>query len=163
LIGSVEAQWKVVYPEERFTYSFLDDSIAQLYKSDLQAEWLINTAMLVTIFISCMGLFGLAMFTTQKRTKEIGIRKVLGASVINIMTMLSREITWLIILALIIASPVAWVCMHSWLQGFAYRITVSFWVFIQAGVGALLIALITISVLATKAAMTNPIKSLRSE
>jgi ABC-type antimicrobial peptide transport system permease subunit len=163
LIGSVETQWKVFYPEEPFTYSFLDDSIAQLYKSDLQAEWLINTAMLVTIFISCMGLFGLAMFTTQKRTKEIGIRKVLGASVINIMTMLSREITWLIILALIIASPVAWVCMHSWLQGFAYRITVSFWVFIQAGVGALLISLITISFLATKAAMTNPIKSLRSE
>jgi putative ABC transport system permease protein len=163
LISTIGKQWKGFYPEEPFEYSFLDDSIARLYESDLQTQWLMNTATLITIFISCMGLFGLAMFTTEKRTKEIGIRKVLGASLTNILIMLSSEITILIIIALMVASPIAWFFMQKWLQSFAYRTDLSLWVFILAGMGALLIALVTISFQAIKAAIANPVESLRTE
>ncbi|MDR3696029.1 FtsX-like permease family protein [Mucilaginibacter sp.] len=163
LMSIVEKDWKKLYPDEHFEYSFLDEQIGQLYKSDLQTKWLMNTAMLLTIFISCMGLLGLAMFSTEKRAKEIGIRKVLGATVGNILTMLSAEITALVGIALLIASPLAWLLMNKWLQGFAYHTALSLWLFLLAGAGALIVSLATISFLAVRAAVANPVKSLRSE
>ena len=119
--------------------------------------------MSITIFISCMGLFGLGMYTAQKRTKEIGIRKVLGASVANITAMLSKDFVVLIIIAIIIASPVAYYFSNKWLEDFVYRTNISWWIFLIAGTGALLIALFTISFQAIKAAIANPVKSLRTE
>ena len=128
-----------------------------------KTAWLVNVAMSITIFISCMGLFGLGMYTAQKRTKEIGIRKVLGASITNIATMLSRDFVVLIIIAIIIASPVAYYFSNQWLQDFVYRTNISWWIFAVAGLSAILIALLTISFQAIKAAIANPVKSLRSE
>jgi ABC-type antimicrobial peptide transport system permease subunit len=122
-----------------------------------------KTATLVTIFISCMGLFGLAMFNTERRTKEISIRKVLGASVISILTLLNKEVVILIAISLLISSPVAWFFMHKWLQNFAYHTNVGLWVFVLAGAGALLIALATISFQTIRSATANPAKGLRNE
>ena len=117
----------------------------------------------ITIFISCMGLFGLAMFTTERRTKEISIRKVLGASVTNILTMLNKEVVVLIAISLLISSPIAWILIHKWLQNFAYHTSLNLWVFIMAGAGAMLIALATISFRTIRSAMANPVKGLRNE
>lgn len=163
LIGNIEKDWKAVFPSAPFTYSFLDESIGKLYADDLRTEWLANAAMGITVFISCLGLLGLAIFSTQKRTREIGIRKVLGATVANIMAMLCKDIVRLIVLALVIASPLAWYFMHSWLQGFAYRTALNGWMFIAAGAAAIAIALLTVGFQAMKAATANPVKSLRTE
>ncbi|WP_413670737.1 ABC transporter permease [Mucilaginibacter sp. Mucisp86] len=163
LINGIAKEWKKIYPEEPFDYSFLGDSISRLYESDQQTQWLMKTATLITIFISCMGLFGLAMFTTERRTKEISIRKVMGASVTNILTMLSKEVVILIAISLLISSPVAWFFMHGWLQNFAYHTNLSFWVFIMAGAGAMLIALVAISFRTIRSATANPVKGLRNE
>ena len=163
LVGRIAKQWKKIYPEEPFDYSFLGDSIARLYESDQQTQWLMRTATLITIFISCMGLFGLAMFTTERRTKEISIRKVLGASVSDILTLLNKEVVILIAVSLLIASPIAWFFMHKWLQNFVYRINLSLWMFILAGAGAMVIALATISFRTIRSATANPVKGLRNE
>lgn len=163
LIGNIEKDWKSVFPSAPFTYSFLDESIGKLYADDLRTEWLANAAMGITVFISCLGLLGLAIFSTQKRTREIGIRKVLGATVANIMAMLCKDIVRLIVLALLIASPLAWYFLHSWLQGFAYRTALSGWMFIAAGAAAIGIALLTVGFQAMRAATANPVKSLRTE
>jgi len=163
IVSDIEQQWKKIYPGEPFDYSFLNESVTWLYDQEKKTAWLMNAAMVITIFISCMGLFGLGMYTAQKRTKEIGIRKVLGASVTNITAMLSREFFILILIAIIIASPVAYYFSHQWLQDFAYRTNVSWWVFLIAGAGAILIALLTVSFQAIKAAIANPVKSLRTE
>jgi hypothetical protein len=163
IISQIEQQWKQVYPDGGFNFSFLDESITWLYEKDEQTAWLMNAAMIITIFISCMGLFGLAMFTAERRTKEIGIRKVLGATVADITTMLSKDFIVLVVIAVLIASPIAWYFMNQWLQDFAYRVNVSWWVFVLAGVAAMLIALATVSFQAIKAAITNPVKSLRTE
>ena len=117
----------------------------------------------LTIFVACMGLFGLAMFTAQQRTKEMGIRKVLGASVSNIVTLLSKDFIKLVIIAFIIASPIAWFIMNKWLQDFAYRTNISAWVFVAAAVLSLIIAFFTISIQSVKSALANPVKSLRTE
>ena len=122
-----------------------------------------KTAMAIAILISCLGLFGLATFTAQQRTKEIGIRKVLGASVAGIVSMLTRDFLKLIIIALIIASPIAYYFMQEWLQDFAYRISIGVWVFFIAGITAIFIAIITISYQAIRAAVKNPVKSLQTE
>jgi putative ABC transport system permease protein len=159
----IENLWNQIFPEEGFNYSFLDESITWLFEKEQKTAWLINVAMIITIFISCMGLFGLAMFMAQKRTKEIGIRKVLGASVADITAMLNRDFAKLVMISIVIASPIAWYIMNQWLQDFAYRTDISWWVFIIAGVTALLIALITVSFQAIKAAVSNPVKSLRTE
>jgi putative ABC transport system permease protein len=156
-------QWKKLFPNDRFDPGLLSELIARLYGEDQQTAWLVNIAMSITIFISCMGLFGLGMFTAQRRTKEIGIRKVLGASVANIMTMLSREFVVLVVLALVIASPVASYFMHRWLQDFAYRIDINWWIFALAGLVAIMISLATIAFQAIKAATANPVKNLRTE
>ena len=163
LIGNIEKDWKSVLPGQLFGYSFLDESIANLYSDDLRTEWLANAAMVITVFISCLGLLGLAIFSTERRTKEIGIRKVLGASVSGIMVMLCKEIVGLILLALLVATPLAWYLMHGWLQGFAYRTPLNAWMFVAAGAAAIGIALLTVSFLAIKAAVADPVKSLRTE
>jgi putative ABC transport system permease protein len=163
LISKIEKEWKALYPEEPFDFSFLDESIAHLYADDLQTEWLTNIAMGVTIFVSCLGLLGPAIFSTERRRKEIGIRKVLGATVSRIVLMLCKDIVLLILMALLIATPLAWYFMHAWLQGFAYRTQLSGWMFAAAGVGAISIALLTVGFQARKAALANPVKSLRTE
>jgi putative ABC transport system permease protein len=152
-----------VFPGAPFSYSFLDESIANMYADDLRTEQLTNVAMGITVFISCLGLLGLAIFSTERRTREIGIRKVFGATVSGIMIMLCKEIVLLIVLALLIATPLAWFFMHGWLQGFAYRTALSGWIFVAAGVAAIGIALFTVSFQAMRAAMANPVKSLRTE
>jgi putative ABC transport system permease protein len=163
LIGRIEAAWKAIFPGKPFSYSFLDESIANMYADDLRIGRLTNVAMAITVFISCLGLFGLAIFSTGRRTKEIGIRKVLGATVPGIMVMLCKEIVLLIVLALLIATPLAWYFMHEWLQGFAYRTSLSGWMFAAAGAAAIGIALLTVGFQAMKTAMANPVKSLRTE
>lgn len=163
LIGNIENEWKALFPGKPFGYSFLDDSIANMYADDLRTERLTNVAMAITVFISCLGLLGLAIFSTQRRTREIGIRKVLGATVPDIIFMLCKDIVLLILIALVIASPLAWYFMHDWLQGFAYRTSLSGWMFIVAGAAAIGIALLTVGFQAMRAAMANPVKSLRTE
>jgi hypothetical protein len=155
--------WKQLYPDGMFRYEFYDESLALLYKKDQQTAQLINISMAITILISCIGLFGLALFTARKRAKEISIRKVLGATVINITSMLSKDFIMLVFIALCIAAPVAWYFMDLWLQTFAYRITISWWMFVLAGVVSILLALMTVSLQAIKAAIANPVKNLRSE
>src|SRR6266536_220625 len=163
ILSQIENQWKKIYPETPFDYSFLNQSITQLYDQEKKTEWLMNVAMSITIFISCMGLFGLGMFTAQRRTKEIGIRKVLGASVANITAMLSKGFLALIMIAIVIASPIAYYFTNQWLQDFAYRTNISWWIFLIAGTVAILIALFTVSFQAIKAAIANSVKSLRTE
>ncbi len=162
-LSQVKQAWKQVYPAATFDYQFYDETLALMYEKDQQTATLVNTTMAITIFISCIGLFGLALFTAEKRTKEIGIRKILGAGVGNIAILLSKDFVTLVVIALLIASPVAWFFMNRWLQGFAYRINISWWMFLLAGVMAVLIALVTVSFQAIKAALANPIKSLRTE
>ena len=162
-LTTIEKRWKNIYPGEKFEYTFFDDTIAKMYDKEIRTETLVNGAMIIAIFISCMGLFGLATYSTQKRIKEIGLRKIMGASVYRIVTMLSVDFIKLVIFALIIASPVAYYFMHQWLQDFAYRITISWWIFVLAGLVAVLIALLTISFQSIKAAIENPVKSLKTE
>ena len=163
ILAQVEKEWKKTYPENDFNYHFLNESITWLYQQETKTAWLMNVVMFITIFISCMGLFGLALFTAEQRTKEIGIRKVLGATVTNIVTLLSRDFVLLVFISLVIASPVAWYFMNRWLEDFAFRIHIGWWVFILAGCIAMLTALCTVSFQALKAAMANPVKSLRTE
>ena len=146
-----------------FHYAFLDDIFNNLYKGEQQEGTLFTYFAAIAIFISCLGLLGLAAYTAQVRTREIGVRKVLGASVGNITTMLSADFLKLVIIAIVIASPLAWYAMNKWLQDFAYRINIQWWVFAVAGLLAILIAFATISYQAIKAALMNPVKSLRSE
>ena len=162
-IAVVEKQYKKYAGNTPFKYNFLDKSFEAQYKSDQQAGTLFRVFAGIAIFISCLGLFGLATYTAQVKTKEIGIRKVLGASVSGIVKLISTDFLKLVIIAIIIATPVAWWGMNKWLEGFAYRVNISWWVFALAGILALLIALITVSSQAIKAAVANPIKSLRTE
>ncbi|WP_332368009.1 ABC transporter permease [Spirosoma telluris] len=162
-LASIEQQWKSVYPDNKFDYTFLDDSIARLYEKEQKTAQLINTATAIAILISCMGLFGLATFTAQQRTKEIGVRKVLGASVGSIVALLSKDFLKLVIIALVISSPIAWWGMNQWLKDFAYKVYLEWWVFALAGVLAIAIAVLTVGFQSVKAALTNPVKSLRSE
>ncbi len=162
-LAQIEKVWKSLYPAGVFDYKFYDDALARAYEQDEHAATLMNVAMGVTIFISCIGLFGLVLFMTEKKAKEISIRKILGASAANIAAMLSSDFIQLVIIALLIASPVAWFVMDKWLQGFAYHTSISLWVFTLAGIGAISITLITVGFQAIKAAMANPVKSLRSE
>jgi putative ABC transport system permease protein len=163
VLGRIEQAWKKVYPGTPFNYRFLDDAIAAMYTKEQKTAVLMNTAMALTIFISCMGLFGLATFTAGQRAKEVGIRKVLGATVIDITLMLSGSFARLIAIAVLIASPVAWYLMNRWLQDFAYRIPIGGMVFFFAGGIALSIAMLTIGFQTLKLAFTNPTEILRTE
>ena len=162
-IATIETLWKKLYPGEKFEFSFFDETIARLYTEEQRTAELMRTAMILAIFIACMGLFGLAIFTARQRTREIGIRKVLGASVTGIVALLSKDFIVLVVIALIVASPIAWYCMHAWLQNFAYRIAINGWLFLISGLAAVTLALITIGYHAIKAAMANPVNSLRRE
>jgi putative ABC transport system permease protein len=163
LVAQVENKWKSMVPGQPFNYSFMDDDFNKIYSSEQRVGKIAMSFSILAILIACLGLFGLVTYAAEQRTKEIGIRKVLGASVSNIVSMLSKDFLKLVIIAALIAFPVAWWAMNKWLQDFAYRINISWWIFIVAGVVALLIALITISVKAVKAAIANPVKNLRSE
>lgn len=162
-IKAISKKWYQFYPPESFSYKFYDEVIEQLYKQEKNLATLINLATAISIFISCLGLFGLVVLTAFQRTKEIGIRKVLGASVAGVVKLLSKEYVYLIIIALLIATPVAWWAMNKWLQNFAYRIQIKWWMFMLSGSIAVVLALITISFRAIKAAIANPVKSLRTE
>ncbi|MEJ1240817.1 ABC transporter permease [Chryseolinea sp. T2] len=163
LMSSVEAKWKSIVPELPFEYSFMDADYDRQYEGERQAGTLFTVFAALSIIISCMGLFGLATFMAEQRTKEIGIRKVLGASVYGITSLLSRDFLRLVVLAVAIATPLAWYLIAKWLEGFAYRIDVSWWVFPVAGFIALMIACATVSYQSIRAAIANPVNSLRTE
>ena len=162
-LNAVKTAWNKLNPNEPLAYSFLDEDFQKNYEADERLSSLVSYFTIVAILISCLGLFGLAAFSVEQRTKEIGIRKVLGAGILNITTLLSRDFIKPVFLGIVIASPLAWYIMHSWLQNFAYPITMSWWMFALAGALALLIAIFTISFQAIRAAITNPVKALRSE
>jgi putative ABC transport system permease protein len=163
LVAKIEDKWKTMAAGQPFTYSFMDDDFNNTYKSEQQTGKIFISFAIFAIFIACLGLFGLVTYAAEQRTREIGIRKVLGASVSGIVGMLSKDFLKLIIIAMLIAFPVAWWAMHSWLQHFAYRISITWWVFVIAGAMALLIALLTVCLQAIKAAIANPVKNLRTE
>jgi putative ABC transport system permease protein len=162
-LAQIQQQWQRLLPQSVFSYQFLDEQIARFYQKELLVGRLVNLFSGLAIFIACLGLFGLATFTAEQRTKEMGIRKVLGASAISLVTLLTKDFTRLVLVAFLIASPLAWYLAEQWLEGFAYRIKISWWIFALAGALALIIALLTVSYQAIKAAMVNPVKSLRSE
>ena len=162
-LSEAESAWKKYLPEFPFQYTFLDDTFAKLYQSEQRQGAIFTAFSCIAIFIACLGLFGLSAFAITQRVKEIGVRKVLGANVSSIVALLSKEFLRLIVIAAIIAFPVAWYAMANWLQDFAYRIHIHWWVFVLAGLLTACIAVVTVSLQATKAAMVNPVKSLRSE
>ncbi|MBS1596924.1 MAG: ABC transporter permease [Bacteroidetes bacterium] len=162
-LSSIQSAWKNLVAEYPFKYSFLDEDLDRFYKSEQKWSSIVGWAGGVSIFLACLGLFGLAALAAINRTKEIGIRKVLGASVFNITNLLSKDFLKLIIIALLIASPIAWYFMQKWLQDYAYRINIGWWVFASTGIVALIIASMTIGYQAIKAAFANPVKSLRTE
>jgi ABC-type antimicrobial peptide transport system permease subunit len=162
-IATIEKQWKVIYPTERFDYVFFDSVISGFYDDQRKMLHTMNMASMIAIFISCLGLFGISAFIIVQRTKEIGIRKVLGASVASIVNIVFEEFAVLVGLATIIATPFAWYLTHRWLDNFAYRIHLNVWIFLLAGLSAVVIALVTVAYHTIKAAMANPIKSLKTE
>ncbi len=162
-LASVEKTWKIYSPELPYQYTFLDENFSRLYISEQRQETIFMAFACIAIFIACLGLFGLSAFEITQRVKEIGVRKVLGAKTGSIVTLLSKDFVKLVLIATIIAFPIAWYAMSHWLQGFAYRVDIHWWVFILSAILALFIALITVSFQAIKAAVANPVKSLRSE
>ena len=162
-IAGLEKICKELNPKFPFAYQFSDQEFANLYKSETVVSKLSDYFAFIAIFISCLGLLGLATFTAAQRTKEIGVRKVLGASVPNIIAMLSNNFLKLVVISMLIAFPVSWLAMNKWLQNFAYKINIDWWVFALAGIVTIFIALITVSYQSIKAALSNPVKSLRSE
>jgi putative ABC transport system permease protein len=162
-IASVRALWSRYFPKDPFNYYFLDDSFNTQYQSDQRFGQMFTLFAFLAILIACFGLVGLSAYNILQRTKEVGIRKVLGASIQNVVFILSKDFLLLVIISFVIAAPVSWLVMHHWLQDFAYRIDISWWVFGVAGLMALAIALSTISYQAIRAALANPVKSLRSE
>ena len=162
-VAVTEKVFKVFGNIKPFEYQFLDDNFDAMYRREMQMASLFTFFAATAILLSCLGLFGLAVFTAERRTKEIGIRKVLGATVESISLLISKEFTWLVIIANIIAWPVAWYSMNKWMQAFAYKTEITWWIFFVAAFGALLLALLTIGTQAIKAALSNPVKSLRTE
>jgi len=162
-IEGLRKKWAGIEPQNPFTYNFFDEGFNRLYISETRTASIVRIFSILAIFIACLGLLGLATHSTQQRVKEIGIRKVLGASIGSIVTLLSKDFLKLVLIAALIAFPVSWWAMNNWLSEFAYRINIQWWVFLIAGGIALIIALATVSFQAIKAAIVNPVKSLRSE
>jgi putative ABC transport system permease protein len=162
-LSALEAKWKALASDWPFEYTFLDEQFANQYRTEQIFSKVFGLFTCLSLFITCLGLFGLAAFTAEQRTKEIGVRKVLGASVASILVLLSKDFLKLVLIAILIASPVAWYAMNQWLQGFAYKIDLAWWMFALAGLLAVLIAILTVSFQSLKAALINPVKSLRSE
>ena len=162
-LAEIENVWKKFMADRSFEYTFLDETYTKLYQSEERFQKVLITLVILGIIIACLGLLGLATFAAQQRVKEIGVRKVLGASVFNVVTLLSKDFLMLVIIALVLAVPVAWYVMNEWLKDFAYRINIQWWIFLVAAIIAIIIAFITISTQAIKAAVSNPVKSLRTE
>ena len=163
LLTFIKKQWEQYAPQEPFSYSFLDERFNATYQAEQKIGSILGIFAGLTIFVACLGLFALARFTAEQRTKEIGIRKVLGASVAGVATLLSKDFLKLVLIAFVIASPVAWYIMDMWLRDFAYRINISAWVFLFTALLAIAITIVTISFQSIKAASANPVKSLRTE
>jgi putative ABC transport system permease protein len=162
-LAMLKVNWKAIAGDQDFEYRFLDDSLNTMYREEQRLSTIVKYASGLSIFVACMGLFGLATLVVTRRTKEIGIRKVLGADVSNIVGLLSKEFLIMVGIAALVSFPIAWFALHKWLEDFAYRISISWWVFVVAGLVALVIALLTVSFQAIKAAIANPVKSLRTE
>ena len=162
-LAKLEAAWKSAEPQLPFNFSFLDERLNRFYEAEAKWSNIVGWAGGISIFLACLGLLGLASLSVVNRTKEIGIRKVLGASVSGIISLISKEFLKLVIIAFVIATPLAWYLMNRWLQDFEYRINLTAWIFIAAGAVAILIALITVSTQALKAALSNPVNALRNE
>ena len=162
-IASIEALWQQFVPDRSLRFSFLDADLQELYVAEQLAQKVFGLFSMLAIFIACIGLLGLAAYLTQQRTKEIGIRKVLGASVGNIVGLLSKDFLLLVVIAMAVGIPVAWYAMTRWLQNFSYSIKLGWWIFALAGLIALAIAFMTVSYQSIRAALANPIKSLRDE
>jgi len=163
VLDVIRKTWAKLNPEVPFVYSFLDQDFQRNYEKERQTSAIVGYFMVIAIFIACLGLFGLAAFSSEQRIKEIGVRKVLGASVTQVTALLSKEYIRLIIIAIVIGSPIAWYFMNTWLQRFAYRTSIDWWMFVLAGLLTVFVALITVSFQAIKAAIANPVKSLRTE
>jgi ABC-type antimicrobial peptide transport system permease subunit len=162
-LAEIEKIWKSTYPEYVYEFEFLDERIASFYVQERQLLDLYKIFATIAIFISCLGLYGLAAFMSVQRTKEVGIRKVLGASINNILVLFSKEFVLLVTIAFAVAAPIAWYLMHLWLNDFQYRIPMDWWIFALAGLMAITVALCTISFQAVRSALSNPVKSLRTE
>src|SRR5690606_39118177 len=162
-LAEVEDIWKSIYSNDDFKLNFMDDTIADFYESESKMTRLLSWATGISILLSCLGLFGLVIYTTQRRVKEIGIRKILGASIVQINTLLCKDFLTLVIIAYVIAVPVAWYGLDKWLQDYAYKTSISWWVFLLGGLGVLILALLIMSLKTIATAYTNPINSLRNE
>lgn len=162
-LQSVKSIWEQTFPNFVYEYKFLDDKIESFYKQENQLSSLYKIFAVIAIFLSCLGLYGLVSFMAVQRVKEVGVRKVLGASVSNVIYLFSKEFIILVLIGFVIASPIAWYFMDKWLQDYVYRINISWWIFLAGGVSAIIIALVTVSFQAIKAALANPVKSLRTE
>jgi putative ABC transport system permease protein len=162
LLNEIKARWKSMVSAQPFIYTFLDEEFNKQYSADQRTGKILLIFSILAILIACLGLFGLVTFAAEQRMKEIGIRKVLGAPITGIFTLLSKDFIKLLLLSICIASPIAWWAMNKWLQDFAYRISIGWWMFVTVGAICLLIALVTISFQAIKAAVANPVKSLRT-
>jgi len=163
VLYGIQRLWHQFYPDKVFQYTWTDETLQAHYKTEEKLQILFTFFSLLVVFLACLGLFGLAAFTAEQRTKEIGVRKVLGASVTSITALLSKEFLKLVFVAVVIASPIAWYAMNKWLEDFAYRAQIQWWLFALAGIISLSIALITVSFQSIKAAIANPVKSLRAE
>ncbi len=162
-IAYLEDRWKTLFPDVPLQYNFVGDNIAEQYLTESRAQKVFNVLSGISLFIACLGLFGLSVFMAERRTKEVGVRKVLGASVAGITGLLAKDFLKLVLLAIVIASPVAWWLMQYWLADFAYRVEIRWWVFVLAGGIAIGVALLTVSFKSLKVALMNPVRSLRSE
>jgi len=162
-IAKAASLWKTAVPNAPFEHDFLDASFSRLYKTEAKTASVLGTFTALALFVGCLGLFALAAFTAEQRTKEIGIRKVLGASVLGLVTILSKDFLKLVVIAIVIATPLSWYLMQKWLQNFKYQVQIEWWVFAITGAIAIFIALLTVSFQSMKAALMDPVKSLRSE
>jgi putative ABC transport system permease protein len=162
-ISKIQKTYKQIYPDEDFNYKFFDETIAKFYESEQNTSSLLKWATALAILISCLGLLGLVIYTTNVRTKEIGIRKILGASVAGIVSILSKDFVRLVLIAFVIAAPIAWWAINKWLEDFAYRTSISWWIFGLSGIAMIIIALLTLSIQTIRSAIANPVKSLRTE
>jgi putative ABC transport system permease protein len=162
-ISHLEKIWKERVPHRPFEYHFLDEDYDALYRAEQRTAGVFSAFATIAVLLACLGLFALTAYAMVQRTKEIGIRKILGATVGNILALVSKDFIRLVIIAFIIAAPVAWYVIHKWLDNFVYKIPVQWWVFLVAGIATLVIAFITISLQAIRTAITNPVKNLRAE
>jgi len=162
-LEKAEKAFKQIYPKGDFWSGFFDEDVAKWYTQEQNTSMFLTWATGLAVLISCLGLLGLVMHVTLQRTKEIGVRKVLGASISQLVTLLTKDFVQLVLIAFVIATPLAWISMNKWLENFAYRTSVSWWIFALSGLLMIAIAFITLSFQTIKAAIANPVKSLRTE